>query len=109
MVVLLQTLGQITEEESLFSYPGNLSTANFSFPDHVPRFVDEVLGDADEATVAACNGNARCIFDATQTGNLEIGMATMQTEETNQNDQMQSSKLKPEFGTKLCIAYRSCL
>jgi hypothetical protein len=50
--------------------------------------LDEIEDNISDKVREACGTNARCIFDATQTGNLDIGMATMQTDEGNQEDQM---------------------
>ena len=80
--------GLIQPEESLFTYPEGLSSANFSFPNHMPDFVDEVVGDAPPEIVEMCDGNPRCIFDATQTGNIDVGLNTMQTEDTNMEDRV---------------------
>lgn len=83
---LLIILGLISPSESLFTYPEGLSSSNFSFPDHIPLFVDEVVANATAEVLAACGTNIRCIFDASLT-TLEIGIATMETDETNQEDQ----------------------
>ena len=80
------TLGLIEEAESLFTYPTDLSTDDFIFSNHVPIFVDEI--QASPEVLAACGDNERCIFDASQTGNLDIGLDTMQTDETNMDDQL---------------------
>lgn len=80
--------GLIDPSESLFAYPPGLSSVNFSFPNHLPLFVDEVVAGATQEVLDTCGTNARCIFDATQTGNLAIGVDTMVTEETNEEDQM---------------------
>ena len=69
-----------------------MSTANYSFPEHLPAFVDEVVASASQEVLDACNDNIRCIFDASQTGNLEIGVNSMQTEETNMENEMIASK-----------------
>ena len=46
------------------------------------------MANATQAVLDVCGSNVRCIFDASQTGNLEIGMDTMQTDATNEDDQM---------------------
>ncbi len=84
--------GQIDPEESLFTYPGGLSALNYSFPDHVPLFLDEVFATASQEILDLCQGNIRCIYDAVQTGNLDIGRDTMTIEETNTDDRMIASK-----------------
>ena len=62
--------------------------ANFSNPDHMTTFLDEVVEGASNETRALCGDNAQCIFDATETGNMEIGLETLQTNQENVNDQI---------------------
>ncbi len=68
-----------------------MSAANYSFPNHVPIFADETENVPDDV-LAACGDNQECIFDAIQTGNLEIGMETLTTNAGNIDDQNQASK-----------------
>ena len=91
----LITTGQIDSVESLFTYPVGTTAANFSFPDHIPAFLDEVIAGASPEVLAACGENIECIFDASQTGNISVGLATMETNEINNNDQMQACKKRP--------------
>jgi hypothetical protein len=80
--------GQITDDTSLFTYPEGFSVANFSDPDRMTAFLDEVLDSASNETRALCGNNPECIFDATETGNMEIGLETLQTNQENINDQI---------------------
>ena len=92
-MILLQSytsityIGLIDPAYSLFTYPSGMSAADFSFPDHVPLSVDDVVAGASQEARDSCQGNVKCIFDATQTGNLEIGLNTMQTEDVFIEDQ----------------------
>ena len=76
--------------------------ANFSDPDHMPIFLDEVLDAASNETRALCGDNPECIFDATETGNMEIGLETLQTNQENVNDQIVACKYRNilTFGRK---------
>ena len=49
--------------------------------------MDEVVANASEEVLEACGDNVECIFDASQTGNISIGLETRQVEENNQMDQ----------------------
>lgn len=69
-----------------------MSATDFSFPDHIPLSLDEVVAGATQEVQDACQGNVKCIFDATQTGNMDIGLNTMQTEEVFMEDQMIACK-----------------
>ena len=70
-----------------------MSADNFSMPDHVPAFVDEVVAGASMEVIDSCGGNERCIFDASQTGNLSIGLTTMEIDEMNEENEMIASKI----------------
>jgi hypothetical protein len=82
----------IDPENSLFTYPPGTSAADFSFPDQVPLSVDDVVAGASQEVRESCAGNVKCIFDATQTGNMEIGLDTMHTEDVYMEDQMIASE-----------------
>jgi len=76
-------LGQITEEESIFTYASNESVSTFSHPNHMPPFMDEINSRLEEnsALVEICQNNTQCLFDADQTGDVNVGMDTLQFEE----------------------------
>ena len=82
-LILCQCTGEILPEESLFTYPDGLSATNFSHPEHIPNFLDEVVSSTTDEIRSACNDNTQCIFDATETGDLAVGMATLQTSTSN--------------------------
>ena len=90
--ILNFTSGEVNEDESLFTYPEGLSADDFSHPDHIPDFLDEVLANADPQTSELCKGNAECIFDVSQTGNEEVGMATLEFDSNTRQSQMEASK-----------------
>ena len=60
-----------------------MTAEDFSFPNHVPGFLDEVLAGASPEVVDVCGSDSMCIFDATQTGDLAIGIETMTLIETD--------------------------
>jgi fibulin 1/2 len=77
---------QVTSQETLFCYSDGLGPNNFSFPDVVPLFIDEVnlTDSASEALVATCAGNQECLFDGVVTKNVEIARESLATEEANE-------------------------
>ena len=77
MYILL--LGQITEEESIFTYEAGKSVDTFSNPDHTPPFLDELLTSlmSNSSLTAVCGDNIECLFDFDQTGDVEVGMAAL--------------------------------
>jgi hypothetical protein len=85
---LLPYTGRIDPRESLFTYPVGMSPANFSFPDHTPPFEKEVVDGALPEDIEMCMESPRCIFDATQTGILDVGLETMEMDEMNHQNQM---------------------
>ncbi len=84
--------GEISAQDSFFTYPEGMSAADYSFPNHEPVFADEAADSVPQDVLDACGDNQECIFDATQTGNLEIGMETLTTNNGNIDDQNQASK-----------------
>lgn len=69
-----------------------MSPEDFSFPDHRPLFVDEVLSGSSLEVVDACGISIQCIFDATVTGNLDVGLETLEMDETNQENNIIACK-----------------
>ena len=58
----------------------------------MPTFLNQVLDTASNDTRALCGNNNECIFDATETGSMDIGLETLQTSQDNNNDQMIACK-----------------
>lgn len=75
--------GQLQSGESLFQYPAGQTANDYAHPDHVPVFLQDIVNGADPQVVAACGSDSLCIFDAVQTGNTSIGIATMNTNQDN--------------------------
>ena len=80
-------------DESLFKYDNQLSHSNFSFPNFVPKFLDE----ANETLVAEAkqlcgDDNNQCIFDYVFTGNKELALETNTTEAQAQQTAQQTCK-----------------
>ena len=65
---------------------------DFTFPNHIPPFLDEVVANAPDDIKTMCSDNPQCIFDAVQTNNPEIGVGTLDSIEHNNNDIMVASK-----------------
>ena len=76
-IILL--LGQINDTESIFQYPPGLGVGNFSQPNHIPPFLDEIRAnlEGNSTLTNVCGNNTECLFDFAQTGNEAVGMATM--------------------------------
>ena len=93
-------LGQITDQESLFTYgPGeNVSTfANATFE---PMFVEEIKW-ADNKTEAQaraqCEGDVACLFDAASTNDVSIGVASKEIRIKVEKENIQLSKMFLSF------------
>ena len=63
-------------------------------PNHVPPFMDEVLpGLLQNMTlVEVCGDNAECLFDFSETGDIEVGMATLAVENEAMNESLSVCK-----------------
>ena len=85
-------IGQVTEDESLFTYPSGQTLANFSDPNHIPQFLDEIDNTTREKAKTVCGTNIQCIFDFVQTGNEELAKSTQEIEEQNEKNEQISSE-----------------
>lgn len=83
MYLSITIIGLINPEESLFTYPTGMSAEDFSFPNHIPTFLDDVLAGAPQELMDQCGSDSMCIFDATQTGDVAIGLETKTLIETD--------------------------
>ena len=84
--MVLLTAGAITKDESLFSYSlDGASFASFQYPDHQPAFLDQLT--LTDEQMEQCGSDKQCAYDYAQTGDIEIGLATMNVEQSNSMDQ----------------------
>ena len=84
-MVILKS-GAITEEESLFVYSlDNVSFAGLQYPKHQPAFLDQSNLTVEQRE--QCGNDKQCAYDYAQTGDIEIGLATMKVEQSNSMDQ----------------------
>ena len=86
--------GQITEEESIFTYEAGKSVEAYSNTDHIPPFLDELLaGLMNNSTLTAvCGDNVECLFDFDQTGDIEVGMAAIAVENETTTEMREACK-----------------
>ena len=78
----------MTADTSLFTYTDGMSTANYSFPDHMPVFLDELSNETIASAKIVCGNDSQCIYDFSQTGNEELAMATTTINQENVMNQM---------------------
>ena len=76
--------GQILIEESLFFYDEGTDVSSFAFPDHVPVFADEVVNLFTLEQRTACQEDPACMFDAFETGDVQLGLETRAANVANQ-------------------------
>ena len=85
-------------DDSLFNYPGGEGPLDFHDPSWVPAFSSEVLASADDAVIDSCTPEGasqpveQCVFDAEQTNDINIGMATLNTLNDNNLAMTESSE-----------------
>ena len=88
----LNTAGNVSESESIFSYHGSVYTA-FQHLDHTPVFIAQ-LNPTNEQ-IAVCGGDQQCLYDFVNTGNKELAVATIEIANNNTKDsEILSKKLK---------------
>jgi len=76
--------GQITAEQSLFTYGPGESVDTFKNVSFKPLFLDSIF--INESIRIACGNDFSCIYDAIATGDISVGLASKQTSENLQND-----------------------
>ena len=87
--IVVVFIGQIGPMESLFVYPPGTNATTYARDDGwTPGFPDEIT--VPDNITQFCNNDPQCIFDYDQTGDPEIGMGTMMTNQGNLEDQAQS-------------------
>lgn len=98
-------IGEVDSNESLFYYSDNSGPSDFSFPEAIPLFFDEVnlTAIASPELVTACGGDPVCLFDGGVTGDIEVASQSVATEKTNEVDvatlgiQLQSRYMSMSF------------
>lgn len=78
--------------ESEFRYNEGFSYESFNFPDFVPTFFDEVDEALKAEAAQVCNNDTECMFDYVATGNRDLALETIATEEKGLADQQLSSE-----------------
>jgi len=83
MIAINLFSGQITQNESIFTYPPGENVSTYLNPDHVPPFLDEIRSslEGNSTLIEICGDNPQCLFDVDQTGDANVGMDTLQFEE----------------------------
>lgn len=57
-------IGEVTGENSVFTYPIGESAANYSYPNYVPYFLEDFNATLRQSAISLCGeGNDPCIFD----------------------------------------------
>ena len=66
----------------------------FFVPEHMPPFLDEVLSSlmVNSTLTDVCGDNVECLFDFDQTGDVEVGMATMAVENEAATEMQEACK-----------------
>ena len=79
------------QNESLFTYENGSSTETFSFPNHEPVFLDELLSNltAEQLVTAqqTCGNDQSCLFDLLETQNQALAANSLETNQENIEEQ----------------------
>lgn len=86
--------GQITADESLFTYKQNESVDTYKNTSYTPLFADEIIRQFQNSTIyqkalAVCGSNLVCLYDALATNNTAIGEASLKTSKKLENETKQ--------------------
>ena len=88
MIISVTHVGQIAVGDTLFTYPVGMSTRNFSNPSHMPVFLDELSDGLIAEARRVCGNDSECIYDFSQTGNEELAIDTMTTNQENEMNEI---------------------
>ena len=92
-----------TPNISLFTYPDGKGPLDYHNSSWEPAFLSDILNSADSEVLNACtltggsSPNEQCVFDAIETGDISIGIATMDTLSENMQAMTESSKFALEW------------
>ena len=78
----ISLIGHLNESESFFNYSisnSSYSTMNDGYQTYVPLFTEDVLSNTSDSILQACNNDPKCVYDYTATGNMEVGLSTLDT------------------------------
>jgi len=81
--------GQITANQSLFTYKPGQSVDTFRNVSFVPMFADALQFYNDsvkQAAYKACGNDFSCLFDAAATNDVSVGVSSKETSENFVND-----------------------
>ncbi|GFO00271.1 fibrillin-1 [Plakobranchus ocellatus] len=86
----------VTDATTVFTYVNGLGTANFSDPNFIPLFLDEVSDELLALARDVCSGNqSECIFDFVATNNTQLAQRTKAAMETFDADVKESENSAP--------------
>ena len=75
---LTDSIGMVTDADSLFFYQPGENTSTINKPDFEPTFgMPNISGELRTQIEEQCGGQQECIYDAAVTGNIEIGISSM--------------------------------
>ncbi|EDV29249.1 uncharacterized protein TRIADDRAFT_51362 [Trichoplax adhaerens] len=92
---------KINETQSLFTYPPGTTYQNFTDPDFLPLFSDNITalfgGDNDlyQQALSSCGNNIPCLYDASQTLNVELAVQGKDTADGYQEAENQAENFPP--------------
>ncbi|XP_071944594.1 uncharacterized protein [Antedon mediterranea] len=90
---------RLSEEDSMFVYPSGMSYEDFNDESFQPLFLDELKATADSQLLQEaedrCGLNRQCLFDALATKNVDIGVNSKLTDETNLENEMVLENIPP--------------
>lgn len=88
-------------DDSLFTYSDGRGPLDYHDSDWLPAFTSDLIASAGDDVIAACTPAGasepleQCVFDAVATGDINIGMATMDTLDENTLAMTESSEPEP--------------
>ncbi|CAH1801127.1 unnamed protein product [Owenia fusiformis] len=93
-------LWKITQNESIFWYRDNETTANFSNASFEPLFLSNFTEEEQNEANTKCNSEIACVFDYLATGDESVADATLSTDLVNTADAKVSENVAPRLSVE---------
>nr|KAG5691691.1 hypothetical protein BaRGS_029456 [Batillaria attramentaria] len=107
-IVVAFPSGAVKDDTTVLRYPPRMGPANYSHPDFVPVFLDEVPKEEKDAAEALCGeGNSACIYDYFSTGSEDFASTTTRTGEQAVKENVQIKNTLPKVEVPDYVTVRS--
>ncbi len=106
--LLFLYIGHLNKSDSFFNYSidnSSYSSNNDGYLSHIPTFTEDILANTSDTVLQMCNNDPKCVYDFSVTGDMDVGLSTLDT--AMKNDE--TVKLIGELGGTLTFKCEALL